>query len=195
MTGYGSAQPYHYNQCWPAVPWDTSKTPKIFEHIAAHLLFDNSVDTSQELCGLCMRPSPLCIFYLWKGKGTGPTLQIDLCTSCCPNLVGRFLYTAASTEWTNSPCTNVLVTCPLCPSTSESVWKYNMRTHLMKNHPSVCDTDILKDYTVSRSEKAALKLRWDKCHKVKSHRKWCNVTQVSTPLTISDVHSSHQALL
>ena len=136
----------------------------------------------------------MCILFM-EGQGTGPTLQIDLCTSRCPNLVGKFLYTAASMEWTNSPCTNVPVTCPLCPSMSESVWKYNMRTHLMKNHPSVCDTDILKDYTVSRSEKAALKSWWDKCHKVKSHRKWCNVTQASTPLTISDVHSSCQALL
>ena len=133
-------------------------TPKILRHIAAHLLFDNSVDTSQELCGLCMRPSPLCVFYLWKGKGAGAAPQINLHTSRCPNLVSKFLYTAASMEQTNSPCTNVLVTCPLCPSMSGSVWKYNMRTHLMKNHPSVCDADILKDYIISESEKAALKL-------------------------------------
>ena len=35
--------------------------PKILEHVATHLLFNNTVDTSQELCGLCMwpRPSPL----------------------------------------------------------------------------------------------------------------------------------------
>ena len=138
-----------------------------------------------------MRPSPLCVFYLRKGKGVGAAPQIDLRTSRCPNLIGKFLYAAASTERTNSPCTNVPVACPLCPSISGCVWKYNMRTHLKKYHPSVRDTDALKTYTISESEKAALKLRWDKRHKVKPRRKR-NVA--SAPLTISEVHSSRQAL-
>ncbi|KAF8232733.1 hypothetical protein L208DRAFT_1377551 [Tricholoma matsutake] len=75
---------------------------------------------------------------------------------------------------------------------SGSVWRYKMRTHLTKYHPSIHDTDILKAYIISKSEKAALKLRWDKCHKDKLHQKWHNI--ISTPLTISEVHSLHQAL-
>ena len=191
MTGPGSAQPDHCNQCQPAVPWDTSKIPKILKHVATHLLFDNTVDTSQELCGLCMQPSTLCIFYLQKGKGVGTAPQINLCTSHCPNLARKFLYSTASTKRMNSPCTNVLVTCPLCPSASGSVWKYNMRTHLTKYHLSICDTDILQAYIISKSEKVALKLQWDKHHKVKLHQKWHNIT---SPLTILEVHSLHQAL-
>lgn len=191
MNGPGSARPDHCNKCQPAVPWDTSKTPKTLEHVAAHLLFDNSVDTSQELCGLCMRPSPLCVFYLRKGKGAGSAPQIDMRTSRCPNLVGKFLYSAALTERINSPCTNVPVVCPLCPSKSGCVWKYNMKTHLTNHHPSVRDTNILQAYIISESEKAALKLRWDSRHRVKPRRKR-NVTSV--PLTISEVHSSRQAL-
>jgi len=66
-----------------------------------------------------------------------------------------------------------------------------MKTHLKKYHPSVRDIDALKTYTISESEKAALKLRWDKRHKVKPRRKH-NVA--SAPLAISEVHSSRQAL-
>ena len=139
-----------------------------------------------------MRPSPLCAFYLRKGRGATSAHQIDFRTSRCPNLINKFLYAAASTESTHSPCTNVPVVCPLCPSTSSAVWKYNMKTHLMKTHPSIRSSDVLTAYAISDSEKVALRLWWDKRHKVPRQRRKGNVTQI--PLTISEAHSSRQVL-
>ena len=108
-----------------------------------------------EPCGLCMCPSPLCAFLLRKGKGAGSTLQIDGRVSRCPNFIGKLFYSAASTERTNSPCTNVSVICPLCPSTSAAVWKYNMNTHLARVHPSTNSSDFQKGYVISNSERVA----------------------------------------
>ena len=195
VAEFTSAQPNHCSRCRPPVSWDTTKTHKILEHVAAHLLFDSGLDTSQELCGLCMRSSPLCTFYLRKGKGASSAPQIELRTSRCPNLISKFFYAAASTESTNSPCTNIPVVCPLCPSTSSAVWKYNMKTHLIKTHPSVRSSDVLTAYTISESEKAALRLRWDKRHKASRQRQTRRGNVTQTPLTISEVHSSRQVLL
>ena len=64
ITGPASAQSDHCPLCQPAIPWDISKVHKILEHVAAHILFDNTLDATQEPCRLCMRPSPLCSFYL-----------------------------------------------------------------------------------------------------------------------------------
>jgi hypothetical protein len=84
----------------------------VLEHIGAHLLFDTSLDTSLELCGLCFRPSPPCIFYLRKGKGPGTSQQVDIQKSHCPNLIKAFSYHSAAVESSNSPCTNVPLICP-----------------------------------------------------------------------------------
>ncbi|KAF8268064.1 hypothetical protein EI94DRAFT_1579016, partial [Lactarius quietus] len=55
-------------------------------------------------------------------------------------------YSASATECTNSLCTNVSVICPLCPSTSAVVWKYDMKTHLACIHPSTNRSDSQKGY-------------------------------------------------
>ncbi|KAH9028204.1 hypothetical protein EDB85DRAFT_1867935 [Lactarius pseudohatsudake] len=193
ITGPTCAQSDCCPVCRPAIPWDLSKPHKILEHVATHILFDNTLDTTTELCGLCMRPSTLCVFYLRKGKGPRTPSQIDERTSHCPNLTGKLFYSAAATERTNSPCTNVPITCPLCPSTSTAVWKYNLKTHLAQIHPSTKDGDYQDLYVISESEKAALKILWDRRYKISRRRRRCNVA--STPLAISEVHTSRQAFL
>lgn len=191
VTGPSSAQSDCCPVCRPDVPWDITKTHKILEHVAAHLLFDSALDTTKELCGLCMRPSPSCAFYLRKGKGVGSAPQIDDRTSRCPNFTGKLSYMAAATERTNSPCTNVPIICPLCPSTSTAVWKYNMKTHFAQIHPSTNGGNFAKAYTISESEKAALKILWEKRYTILHRRRRRNVA--STPLSISEVHSSRRA--
>ena len=191
ITGSESAQSSHCPVCRPAIPWDISKPHKILEHVAAHILFDNTLDTTKDLCGLCMRPSPLCSFYLRKGKGVGSAPQIDERVSRCPNFMGKLFYSAAATERTNSPSTNVPVTCPLCPSTSAAVWKYNMKSHLMRIHPSTKGCDLPKEYVISESERAALKILWEKRHTTSHRLRRRNVT--SKALAISEVHSSRLA--
>ena len=189
ITGPLGAQSDHCPICRPAIPWDITKSHKILEHVAMHILFDNSLDNTKEYCGLCMRPSPLCSFYLRKGKGAGSVQQIDERVSRCPNFMGRLFYSAAATERPNSPCTNVPVTCPLCPSTSAAVWKYNMKIHLAQTHPSTKGSDFPKAYAISDSKKAALKIQWEKRHSAHRRRK-PNAT--SRPLPVSEVHSSQQ---
>jgi len=73
-------------RCQPLVLWDPERVQKILEHVAAHILFDKSLNSSLELCGLCLRPTPNCVFYLRKGKGVGSSCQVDLKKSRCPNL-------------------------------------------------------------------------------------------------------------
>ncbi|KAN0128293.1 hypothetical protein V8E53_013877 [Lactarius tabidus] len=191
ITGPSGAQSNHCPVCQPAIPWDINKAHKILEHVATHTLFDGTLDTTKEPCGLCMRPSPLCSFYLRKGKGARSTQQIDKHVSHCPNFMGKLFYLAVATERTNSPCTNVPVTCPLCPSTSAAVWKYNMKTHLVRIHPSTKGGDFPKTYVISESEKAALKIQWENHYSVLHRRRRHNAT--SRPLAVSKVHSSRQA--
>ena len=190
ITGSFGAQSDRCPICRPAIPWDISKAHKILEHVAMHILFDSSLDATQEPCGLCMRPSPLCSFYLRKGKGAGSAQQIDERVSRCPNFIGKLFYSAAARECPNSPCTNVPVTCPLCPSTSAAVWKYNMKFHLARIHPSTKGGDFPNVYAISESEKAALKIQWEKRYSV-SHRRR-KPKAASKPLPVSEVHSSQQ---
>ncbi|KAH9019948.1 hypothetical protein EDB84DRAFT_1275578 [Lactarius hengduanensis] len=191
ITGPACAQSNCCPVCQPAIPWDISKPHNILEHVAAHILFDSTLDTTTELCGLCMRPSSLCVFHLRKGKGPGSAPQIDERASRCPNLTGKLFYSAAATERTNSPCTNVPMICHLCPSKSTAVWKYNMKTHLARNHPSTKGDGSHKAYMISESEKAALKILWERRYKISHRRRRGNV--VSTPLAISEAHTSRQA--
>ncbi|KAH9169246.1 hypothetical protein EDB89DRAFT_1854697 [Lactarius sanguifluus] len=161
ITGPTSAQSDCCPMCQPATPWDISKTHKILEHVASHLLFDNTLDTTQELCSLCMRPSPQCAFYLQKGKGAGSAPQIDERVTDCPNFTAKLSYLSVAMERTNSPCTNVPIICHLCPSTSAAVWKYNMKTHRARFHPSTTGSEFPRAYVVSESKKATLKVLWE----------------------------------
>ena len=192
ITGPLGAQSNHCPICQPAIPWDITKSHKILEHITMHILFNNLLDNTKEYCRLCMCPSPLCSFYLQKGKGAGSVQQINKCVSRCLNFMGRLFYLAAATECPNSPCTNILVTCPLCPSTSAAVWKYNMKIHLVQTHPSTKGSDFPKAYANSNSKKAALKIQWEKRHLAHQCQK-PNAT--SRPLPVSEVHSSLQTFL
>ena len=69
--------------------------------MAAHILFDAGIKRSNEPCGLCLRPSPLCKFYLKKGKGAGASDQIDFAKSTCANKI-HFSYAVASSSTSSS---------------------------------------------------------------------------------------------
>ncbi|KAF8262077.1 hypothetical protein EI94DRAFT_1705043 [Lactarius quietus] len=51
---------------------------------------------------------------------------------------------------------------PSCPLTSAAVWKYIMKIHLARVHPSTKGGDFHQVYMISKSEKATLKLLWEK---------------------------------
>jgi hypothetical protein len=59
------------------------QAPRVLEHMAVHILFDPSIDRSAEPCGLCLHPSPLCVYHLKKGKGAGASEQVDFTRTTC----------------------------------------------------------------------------------------------------------------
>jgi hypothetical protein len=175
--------------CSLAVALDPGKVLRLLEHVGAYLLFNANINLSLEPCRLCLRPSPSCVFYLRKGKGTSTSCQVDLQKSWCPYLQ-RFSYQAAVTEAINSPCTNVPLICPLCPSTVGAVWKYNMHVHFSKHHSSANIADYFANWGTSASEKEALQRKWQSRHKTRKSRKMLK----QHPLVISEQHSSRQVL-
>jgi len=93
----------------------------------------------------------------------GSSCQVDHQKSCCPNLC-HFSYLSAAMEAPNSPCTNVPIICPLCPSSAGTIWKYNAYIHFSKHHLSAVLTEHLSNITTSTSECAALQMKWEKCY-------------------------------
>lgn len=84
-------------KCGPTVKLDWKNTPRILEHMGAHILYDATLNSSDEYCGLCLRPTPMCHIYLTKGHGTGGKTSVDRSKSKCPNLT-RFNYKNAATS-------------------------------------------------------------------------------------------------
>ncbi|KAK0450572.1 uncharacterized protein EV420DRAFT_1705203, partial [Desarmillaria tabescens] len=172
--------------CQPSVPLDKS-APRVLEHIGAHVLFDSNVDNDLEPCGLCLRPSPICTWYLRRSKGTG--YQVDWKKSTCTNRI-RFNYNVAAASSNTSPCSNIPIQCQHCPDKSPAVWSYNMVVHIKNKHPHVQPSSYKGAHETDEFEKGLMKNIWTNRHKRKEERK----TQGGRRLVISEVHSSRLTL-
>src|SRR5258707_127680 len=62
-----------------------SNTQSIIIHSSAHILNDGTIGDSDELCGLCLRPSTHCIFRVMHRSGN--MYQLDLLHSTCMHIV------------------------------------------------------------------------------------------------------------
>jgi len=175
--------------CVPAV--ELSKPQHVLEHAAAHVLFDSSIDATSQPCGLCLRPSPVCTFYVKKGKGSDASLQINYNKSTCANML-TFSYAVAATSTNSSPCSNVPIQCPWCSQSSPTIWRYNMYCHIKNLHTYVSLDDHKDIWKIGNSEKDGLKNVWANRHKVKKTRR--TKKQLTAPLVISEAHVSHQVL-
>lgn len=178
-------------KCSPAVELPQSG-PKLLEHMAAHILFDASCSPSTQPCGMCLRTSPSCIFYLKKGRNTNSPPQINQEISSCLNYV-HFLYVPAATSTLQSPSSNVPIPCPECIKTNKgapAVWKYNFRFHLKEEHPYVRD-EYNHLFKIERLEKDGLKAVWSERHKKRQPYKSKKVVR---QLNISNAHSTGQTL-
>ncbi len=70
MGNIGSMTTSDCPRCSPTVALDLSQGPRVLEHVGSHILHEPAVVHSIEpLCGLCLRPSPMCQYCLTKGKG------------------------------------------------------------------------------------------------------------------------------
>ncbi len=132
-------------------------SPKLLAHVAAHILYDPSINHEDEPCGLCLLPAPLCQIVLKKYK---KSFKVDHANSTCQQLV-KFSYTAASQPSASNPCRNVPVHCPCCPKGSSAIWKYNMAFHYSRKHsPSVPPTE----FDISSFESEGLRMVWNNHH-------------------------------
>ncbi|KAJ7255087.1 hypothetical protein B0H12DRAFT_1233167 [Mycena haematopus] len=131
-------------KCCPSVALDITHPQTVLTHIGAHILHDSTINRSDQPCGLCGRPSPMCSFVL---KKTGEGFAIDFKKSQgCPNFIKKFNYNVAAKSGNKSPCSNVPLRCPECDSTQPTVWRYNLKYHLiderdeLSNHSDSSDT-------------------------------------------------------
>ncbi|KAN0139589.1 hypothetical protein V8E53_002618 [Lactarius tabidus] len=99
--------PYHFegmlvndrsdcSRCGPSVTLNWKNAQHILKHMGAHIQHDGLLDSSKELCGLCLRPTLMCQLYLQKARGVAGSVSVDWKKSNCINLI-PFNYTTAST--------------------------------------------------------------------------------------------------
>lgn len=173
-------------RCDPPVELNWNDAPRVLEHMAGHLLFDRALDTSQDLCGFCLRPAPQCLFYLRKGKGADSGMQVDFRSSKSRGCerARPFKYAFASKSTAHSPCSNVPIICPRCPAGQPAVWRYNFAAHCRRVHPSAALSDYADIHLLSASEKEGMRRIWD------SRKASRRVSRKAGPpeLKISDAH-------
>ena len=131
------------------------ETPlKLLAHVAAHILYDDSINRGDEPCGLCLSPSPSCRITLRKHE---ESFTINYPNSMCPRLI-KFSYAAASQSSPSNPCSNIPIRCPWCPKGALSVWKYNMVAHYAKKHSL---SQPPTEFQISDFELEGLKMVWN----------------------------------
>lgn len=167
------------------------QAPRVLEHMSAHILFDSHIKRCDKPCGLCLRPAPLCKFYLKQGKGAGTSDQVDFAKSTCVQKV-NFSYSVASVSTLSSPSSNVPLRCPICPAAEPCIWRYNILHHMRSKHPTIPLTPHEPCWQISNAEKHMLKEIWDNRHKQKKPRK--SKKNTSSSLVISEAHSSRLTL-
>jgi len=171
-------------RCSPSAPLDLSQGQHVLEHVGAHILKDPGIDRSVELCGLCLHPSPLCQFYLSKGKGSKGTLKVNYALTRGCIMKVKFTYKIMATSSLSFPCSNVPIQCPVCPKTNPAVWRYSMKTHFEQNHRQLMPKH--KDlWTLSNFETSEMVKIWGKRATVLTKR-----TRKSKlpPLVVSEDH-------
>ena len=173
------------SRCEPSVVLNWKNAQHVLEHMGAHVLFDNLLDTSEELCGMCIHPTLMCQFYLRKPRGASANYSVDYKKSSCVNLM-HFNYATASTSSGASPCSNVPVSCPLCPDGSPAVWKYSLKTHFRGKHRLKSCAHFPIKVSLPQSERNGMKKVWHSHHKLPKLHTLKSKKQIA--LSVSEAH-------
>jgi hypothetical protein len=127
-----------------------------------HILFDSAAKNAPDPCGFCLMPGGLCVVRLKKGKGRKaqfPQLDFDN-TKCQRNNQVKLSIKAFRKSTKSSPCTNIPINCPLCPSGSNAIWKYNLQDHIASVHPTANVDEYKTLFEIEKAEKVLLKQKW-----------------------------------
>ncbi|KAJ7822071.1 hypothetical protein B0H14DRAFT_3732640 [Mycena olivaceomarginata] len=148
-----ATDPHICPKCTPSLPLDMVHPQTILAHIGAHILHDPTVDSSTQPCGLCLRPWPMCQFFLKKSSSAANTLTLNMAISRgCPNLV-YFSYGTTLISKDSSPSSNVPLKCPLCGPKEPAIWRYFFKQHLIQHHPDVGLVKYSHLWELSEAEK------------------------------------------
>jgi len=139
------------------------------KHVGGHILRDirdcaaphecKSQAIGEDPCGFCGLDG--CLTQLKKKDGRFTI------TSTCPYHYPQMQYRSAAQFSKSSPCTNVPIHCPICPSSisqvPQTIWKYNALFHLASEHstgttPPTITGQLLVDMFISKEEEKALKI-------------------------------------
>ena len=186
MGDIGSMTTSDCPRCSPTITLDLSQGQRILEHIGSHILYDPAVIQSIEpLCGLCLRPSQLCQFYLAKGRGANGKLRIDQKTSKGCLVKMNYSYGIAAESTASSPSSNIPIHCPIFPKTDPAVWKYFMRVHFEEKHKTFDLTKYERLWKLSNFKRLEMKKIWTRRGKATmKHTK----KSKNPPLIISESH-------
>jgi len=169
----------------PSVRVDSLSGPELLKHMAAHILHDVWLRDVDNICGLCLSSTGDCCIYLVK---KGKTITISKEKSRCPNF-RQVKLKAASTHTTNSPSSNHPMTCPLCPSNSPAIWKYNLRQHIQTVHPTANVNLYQQNFQISDAERVLLKAVLLAKPRILKKRRW-----QQDGMLISELHSTRMVL-
>ncbi|KAH9009790.1 hypothetical protein EDB85DRAFT_2282777 [Lactarius pseudohatsudake] len=158
---------------------------RVLKHMGAHILHDGLLDSSEELCGMCLCPALMCQIYLRKARGTAGSVSVDRKKSKCVNMT-HFNYATASTSSEASPCSNVPIICPHCPDDSPAVWTYSLHAHFRERHHIQSPDNFPITICLSQSEKDGMRKVWNLQFKAQKQRKTKLKNMPS--LAISEAH-------
>lgn len=154
----GSIATQHRCNLCPSLALTVKSPGKLVEHMAQHVLFDREVLTRQSPCGFCCLGGNSCVVFLSKGRGAKASQTVDMAKTRCKNgNAVKLSMKTAKVSTASSPCSNVPINCPLCPSGSAAVWKYNLEGHLVDVHPMSNKDEHKHLYSLAPLERGALK--------------------------------------
>ncbi|KAF8216254.1 hypothetical protein K438DRAFT_1459027, partial [Mycena galopus ATCC 62051] len=147
-------------KCTPPVALNVTHPQTVLTHMGAHILYDSTVDWSTQPCGFCGKPFPLCTFSL-KKTADGLTIKLDG-SKGCSNFVKKFNYGVAAKLTKGSPCSNVPLRCPECDTKDPSIWRYNLKEHLIRFHSLTSVSRYQDLWELTESESTAMRAVWQK---------------------------------
>ncbi|KAJ7246639.1 hypothetical protein C8J57DRAFT_1081377 [Mycena rebaudengoi] len=177
-------------KCDPPVPLPLKNKQLLLQHNGGHILFDPTFRRADQRCGLCLRPFPMCEFYLTGGSGTDSARQVDWKRSTCLRQVTFSM--AAAQKWSeSSPCTNHLIPCPL--TCGLVIWTYNIEAHYRGiRHGLTSLENVHLGYNMANGEYELMKKLFENRQNYPRPRN-LKATKAVPPLTISTAHSSNLA--
>ncbi|KAJ7705133.1 hypothetical protein B0H16DRAFT_1224441, partial [Mycena metata] len=170
-------------KCYPKVRLSSAQHTLV--HNGSHILFDPTINRSDQPCALCMRPFIICKFELTKTEATGTVRQIDWSRSNCMNRL-QFKMSVAKKSTKQSPCTNHLLPCPL--QCGRNIWTYNLDAHYRyPPHNLVSLDNIPRVYQLAEGEFELMEQVYADRQNVPQRRN-LKKKNTQTPLLISAAH-------